>query len=308
MEITLSVAGKTFLAGEYLALHGGPALVAATGPRFEMKIVDNKNAFVSDQLHADSPAGKLLQKQADFFQQYSFQMKDPYQTGGFGASTAQFVLLHALWQLRGQVFTETERFFDWHEMINDYRELAFQGKGFPPSGADLVGMCRGGLTWFERNTGNMQSFAWPFQDIDFMIVKTPFKLATHEHLATLSSFDSEALSRPMHEIREALVNIDTKLFLQGMRVFRQLIESNGWVADQSKVLLGLLENHSEILFAKGCGAMGADVLLLLFERKNFSAVQKIAGDLGLLVRGTSADLSRGIDVFYPASDKENNLI
>jgi mevalonate kinase len=36
--VALSVPGKTFLVGEYVALDGGPSIVLATRPCFEMKI------------------------------------------------------------------------------------------------------------------------------------------------------------------------------------------------------------------------------------------------------------------------------
>ena len=294
----LSVGGKTFLAGEYLALYGGPALVATTEPRFELKI-DRSQAPTKNPFHPDSPAGQLWNKHQEFTQNFSIQFFDPYQTGGFGASTAQFVLLHAFWQLQDQIFTESERFFDWHQMMNDYRELAWPQTGLPPSGADLVGMSRGGLTWFERSTGKMQTFAWPFQEMDFILAKTTDKIATHEHLKDLQEFDPEPLTPPLQIIRQGLAEVNWDLFVSGLKAFREQIQAKNWTSPNSLQLIAQLEKHPQVLFAKGCGAMGADVLLILFEKNNSQAVAKIVTDLGLLIRGSSQNLTVGIQVLSP---------
>jgi hypothetical protein len=46
-------------------------------------------------------------------------------------------------------------------------------------------------------------------------------------------------------------------------------------------LLKTLSGSSEILFSKGCGALGADVILLVFLSKDKSRVRAILNDINL---------------------------
>lgn len=96
------------------------------------------------------------------FSQYRLEFQDPLEgLGGFGASSAQFALLHGLYQLQGQLDVEAERFFDWHSLLKDYRSLHSDG-GTPPSGADVVSQCRGGLLIFLEMTGSFRGMRGRF--------------------------------------------------------------------------------------------------------------------------------------------------
>ncbi len=282
------------MAGEYLALLGGPALVLSTEPRFRLQVqrtnVDNKNPF-----HPESPAGRLWQSDAAFFSQYNLRFQDPYQIGGFGASSAQFALLHAFWQLKEDIFGETERFFDWHEMLHDYRSLA-KGEGFPPSGADVVGVCAGGLTWFDRNNGKLQTFAWPFQEMDFLVAHTGRKLATHEHLKNLTSFSGEAFESAMNLIQQGLIHLKFEDFLLGMKNYRKLLMDQGWVTEFTLETVQKLDKNSKVLFAKGCGAMGSDVILVFCEKCHTKDVRNALMDLNLQVVADSGQVGQGLQI------------
>jgi mevalonate kinase len=268
-ELELSVAGKTFMAGEYLALAGGPALVLATEPCFRLKIQAHANS--ENPFHPLSPAGQFWTSQKDFFSNYKLHFQDPYQVGGFGASSAQFALLHAFWQMKEEAYVEAERFLDWHQMLTDYRSLPVEG--LPPSGADVIGAVSGGLTWFDRNNGKVQTFSWPFQEIQFFVAHTGQKLATHEHLKKVSQFETSAFAEAMSEIHQGLIQVDFETFLSGMINYRTELERQGRVASHSQEIVESLRKESDILFAKGCGAMGADVILVLCLKEASSRVK-----------------------------------
>jgi hypothetical protein len=163
------------------------------------------------------------------------------------------------------------------------------------------------LTWFERNTGKLQTFAWPFQEMEFFLLKTTEKLPTHEHLNSLSEFNFEPMQVPMQMLRQGLSDVNWDLFLAGLRDFRGQIQANAWLSHASAKLIHKLESNPEIIFAKGCGAMGADVLFILFQKKDILPVKKIVADLGLKVRGSSQNLSSGIQVMS-ASTRANEAI
>jgi mevalonate kinase len=289
----LSVAGKTFLAGEYLALTGGPALILSTEPRFRLQV--SRSNHGQNPFHPDSPAGRLWLEDSEFFSQYALKFIDPYQIGGFGASSAQFALLHAFRQLKEEVFGEAERFFDWHQMLQDYRRLG-KTEGHAPSGADIVGVSAGGITWFDRNNGKLQTFAWPFQEIDFFVAHTGKKLATHEHLKTLPEFSVEGFESAMGELQQGLIHLNFEKFLNGLRRYRSLLSEKGWVAPHTAEKLRVLDQEDKILFAKGCGAMGSDVILVFCEKFHSKDVQSLLWANELQVIADSSQLGQGLQI------------
>ncbi len=282
------------MAGEYLALLGGPALVLSTEPRFRLQ-VSKTNQPASNPFHPESPAGKLWSSEADFFSQYQLKFIDPYQIGGFGASSAQFALLHAFGQLREEIFGEAERFFDWHLMLQDYRRIA-QTQGYPPSGADVVGVCAGGITWFDRGNGKLQTFAWPFQEMDFIVAHTGKKLATHEHLKNLPNFSALGFEMAMTEIQQGLIQINFDQFLNGMKNYRQFLYERNWVTDFTAETVTALEKSPKVLFAKGCGAMGSDVILVVCEKCHSDDVQTLLKDANLQVIADSSQIAQGLQI------------
>jgi mevalonate kinase len=294
--VEFSVAGKTFMAGEYLALLGGPALILSTEPRFRLQVSKTSNS--KNPFHPESPAGRLWSSFSQFFSQYKLRFNDPYQIGGFGASSAQFALLHAFWQLKEDAFEEAERFFDWHQMLQDYHRLnqSEVRTGFSPSGADVVGVCAGGLTWFDRNNGKLQTFAWPFQDMEFFVAHTGRKLATHEHLKSLTAFSAGEFLTAMESVQQGLIHINFEVFLAGLRHYRELLQAKGWVADFTQETVAALEQNPAILFAKGCGAMGSDVILAFCEKCHSKEAQNALVEKGLRVIADSSQLSQGLQI------------
>jgi mevalonate kinase len=291
----LSVGGKTFIAGEYLALKGGPALINATQPRFQLEVFSEQGES-HNIFHPQSPAGQFWNLHSDFFSKVHLNFIDPYQIGGFGASSAQFALLHSLWQVRDKIFVEAERFYDWHLMLQDYRQLAHQGSGYPPSGADVVGACAGGLTWFDRLHGKVQTFAWPFLEIEFFVAHTGNKLATHEHLKSLENFETQEFESAMKLVHDGLSQVNFDDFLLGLQNYRTTLMNQGRVAAFTQEKVQELESHSEVLFAKGCGAMGSDVILVLCEKAHAKKVLKQIESLGLNLIADSSKISRSLHI------------
>ncbi|MGE0633718.1 MAG: hypothetical protein AB7O96_14990, partial [Pseudobdellovibrionaceae bacterium] len=136
MSLKLSIPGKTFLVGEYLALSGGAALIVCTEPRFKMKVKlkgseANSSGLVG--IHPQSPAGKFYSENQDVFSSFSLEFTDPYEgRGGFGASTAQFAMLYALNTWKDTILLEPERQLDLRELLEDYKKQAWSGEGLPP--------------------------------------------------------------------------------------------------------------------------------------------------------------------------------
>ncbi len=301
-SVQLTIPGKTFLAGEYLALKGLGALVLATKPRFEVLIHENETEDPSEKnpFHTDSPAGLFWQEQSSFFKKYSVQLKTFSGLGGWGASTAEFIALQGLWQLKDSLWIEEERFFDLHKMLLDYRRLA-GGKtkeaGFPPSGADLVGQVRGGLTFFEGQNGKIQTFAWPFANLKMKLIATGKKLPTHEHLAKLKDFSTDELAWALEKCHLGLKTVDESLFVSGILQAALGLASLGFVAPETQKLLAQFDKLSGVVASKGCGALGADVIAILFREPQCGlAIEAKASELGLRIVATEASIADGLSV------------
>ena len=90
---SFSSPGKVFLLGEYAVLDGSEAILAAIGPRFELLEVDDSD---SETFAGESPMGLLCRFARRLgANEFSWKFSDPHAgAGGFGASTAQFILAY----------------------------------------------------------------------------------------------------------------------------------------------------------------------------------------------------------------------
>src|ERR1700729_3734074 len=100
MKITIP--SKTFLLGDYISLLGGPVLVLNTEPVFQCLLEKSSGDQTIPHyfgIHPESTAGKFIQRFANDFAGYDLTFFDPHQgAGGFGASSAQFVMVYKLWK------------------------------------------------------------------------------------------------------------------------------------------------------------------------------------------------------------------
>lgn len=285
-SLVLSVPGKSFLAGEYLALIGGASLLFNSQPRFELAANPGSGAVVG--IHPESPAGKLIQENKAFFSQYDLAFSDPHEgRGGWGASTAQFLMAFVLNEWRASCELETLKSLSISRLLEAYWKYAWSGEGLRPSGADLVAQYKGSLCLFERRTGLVGVYSWTFAEIDFAFIPTGQKLATHEHLKTLGAFNEEPLERAMGSIQRALQNGDASEFVQGIRANAQALSELGFVASHTQALCQELLQKPGVLAAKGCGAMGADVVLVVYRKTSSDAFKNFV---------TSKDLSHGLEI------------
>jgi mevalonate kinase len=314
------IPGKTFLLGEYLALAGGPSIVANTSPAFEfsweLETASSTARTIRHPFHADSPAGRWLDrlaKQTDDPRTFSIQFKDPFNgKGGMGASTAEFAgawffrrwleesndrelegsLVESLDDHRSRVVPKwkserigTQRFRD---VLDDYRQTTLLG-----SGADLVSQIAGGVAVWDGRIDEMRRFSWPFEDLSMTLVMTGTKMPTHTHLAGLSPLESSVLE-DMHswveEAVQAFALADGDRLIASVRGFGKVLAENGRLADHSRTLLEELADESGVRAAKGCGAMGSDVLLVLHDRNAASLIGDFCKRNELARAGGDAEL------------------
>lgn len=334
-ELCLSIPGKTFLAGEYLALSGGKTLVMATSPRFKMSLslssVESASPF-----HIESPAGKLWQIHQALLRKYNIQFQDPYLRGGFGASSAQFALLWSCLQILKFHNAESLMTDDSHDLaevadnklldnkfsdanlnkqfddkfsvgswgsavmaeplLDDYRVLAqYQGKA--PSGADIIGPFIGGLCRVQREpTLQVESSNWPFSDKGILLFHTQKKLPTHDHISQIQEIPDKLLSEQMEKILCGLQEKVWDHFVSGLSGYRQILQSKGWLAQHTAEILSFLDAHPKVLFAKGCGAMGADVVAVFCAKDAKAQLIAEIQEKGLILMASEENITNGIGI------------
>lgn len=270
-----SIPAKTFLLGEYVALFGGPAIIATTTPCFEVACSDAG----AEAFHPDSPAGMYLQDKT----QKLAHWHDPYAgIGGLGASSAQFLGAYL-----ANTVTET---LNHDALLHAYWQCAKHAKQ-KPSGYDVLAQASAGLVYLHHHKEEYQSFGWPFADIGFLLLHTGNKLATHHHLdaVELDKAKLEQTLTPIVERAKAAIKIKSaKHFIAAINDYARALDALDLVCDETRALLKTLS--SEVLAAKGCGAMGADVLLLVLPKDKIKTKQEALHKQGFKVLASDEDL------------------
>ncbi len=293
MNFSLSVPGKTFLCGEYVALQGGACLLLATEPRFRLKV--SEGGGKPFPFHLASPAGLFYQQNKENFEGYSFEFENPYGAGGFGGSTAEFLLLKAFHDLKATLKTEAQLDLDLKSTLDDFRAL-HSNLNNPPSGADLVAQACGQITAFERRSGRIQVFSWPFPHLAWALFSTGRKLATHEHLRDLKLPTIEKLEEPVHRVWEALMRVSEGQFVIGLNEFGRLLAQAHLQDPETLKITSAMQKWSGVRVAKGCGAMGVDTIFVLFDVREVHRgdILEKAKNLGLKFRASDSSLSGGL--------------
>lgn len=282
--LTFSAPGKIFLLGEYAVLAEGaglPAVVAAIGPRFTV-VAERAMGPESSGFHPKSPAGRLLDWASSMrADELSLRFEDPFEgAGGFGASTAQFALAY-------RTVSEVERWDrSWERVWRLYRELTSGSSGaVAPSGADLVAQWRGGIVLFTPGTPEGPRCEELLFDAESILVFSAAaqpgrKVATHEHLAALSSGERlSALAESLRPSLEAGISAmrrgDLKSLGNAFTEYGNALAAAGLeipATAEDRVALAAVPG---VLGTKGAGALQADAVLVVVDPMNPQARQAV---------------------------------
>lgn len=308
-----SCAGKVFILGEYSVLQGQPALVAAVAPRFELSVLEGPSQD-SDQglgsIHPDSPAGRLITMaqhvDPQSFEGFQFQFKDPWnQSGGFGRSSAEFLLLFSWLSTR----LKKER-SDWKSVYSTYRELTAAPESFQsPSGADIVAQWRGGVTWFDPSAsasgGPTAMEVYPLFDWNRILVfsatakNTDRKTATHTHLKTRAPISEPSLQALVRATQQGILGVqegNDRALASSMTETADVLWNLGLEdarAHEDRLALSTLPG---VLAVKGCGANQSDAMIVLMDRPAAHATAVIEAALarGLVLASEGIPSEMGI--------------
>lgn len=253
---------KTFIVGEYAVVEKAPALLLGHSPFFEARF--SPGASKRPEFHPDSPAGKYFAKHPA---QGSLSLVDPHGgKGGFGASGAEFL---AVWSAgKTPPTSDSER--------EKYAWAAWDAsREFPGSGADILTQAFGvnddGF-FLSVNMGNrtLQRITPGGLGLTLSLFHTGKKLATHESKSP-GSLPLAELSKLVADTTAALAAKDAAKFTAGIKGYGAAMAALGLLAPHSAAALAKLP---PVNAAKGCGAMGSDVLLVLHQNQDLSAWAK----------------------------------
>ncbi|GHT98782.1 hypothetical protein FACS1894126_4580 [Alphaproteobacteria bacterium] len=267
LPMIFSTKSKTFLVGEYAVLFGGGAVVLTTDPEFKLTVEHSDCTFLVG-INERSPAFSFFLNHVDVFRNLRISFIDPHNgTGGFGASSAQYVLLHQLYRK----LTDTVWNFD--SFLAEYRSYCGQSVG--PSGADCIAQQENRHIYFKGTSNSIEHMDWNFRDLDFIIFKTGLKVETHTHLQQLPSIDVSSLNVIVENVRDSFIRNDSDMLIKNVMDFFCSLDKMGLVTDRTCSLVNQLLKTKEILAAKGCGAMAADTIIVIFAKKDREKILKV---------------------------------
>ncbi len=251
--MTLNVPGKIFISGEYAALKGMPTLTVAVDPSFTF----SSHTEAPKAFHPESPAGLLNPNVVGEFQ-------DPYQEiGGMGRSSAEFIAAASNSEAKRSIW----------EVWDLYRKVLANEKNIP-SGIDILTQLQGGYCLTEARAKHLETSAWPFADLDWIALITGNKIKTHEHLAKPLSLDWEMVEKLNLQIVEAWKSQNSVNFLKALNLWRGFLLDSGLETSATTELVDFFLDTSGVLSAKGCGAMGSDVVLIIFDKNDSETLEK----------------------------------
>lgn len=286
--LKLRAPGKTFLIGEYAVTQHQQALVLTTQPCFELTVNPGDTALIG--VEPQSPAGQFYQAQQNHFTGFQLEFSDPYGgAGGLGASTAQFLLLYQtlLWISQHDTTIDNDE-----HLKGAYLNYAWNGQGIPPSGADLLAQSVSSVALIQALPIRPQALDWPFVDLEFHLLRTGIKVATHQHLADIATLELDALQALVESAIHAFQNQQSEAFCRYINQYGETLRALNLVHPKSLTLIETIQKYDVIKAIKGCGALGADILLLLTARDQQSTVQQLAKSLNLDYIAGQHDLLR----------------
>lgn len=281
---TWSIPSKTFLLGEYAALAGLPAILLTTTPCFKFTLFSQQTQ--QTEIHPESPAGIYW---GNTVGNQTLKWEDPYGgLGGMGASSAQFVGTYLADTFLNQVSPTQEA------MLQAYHRVAWRGQGLKPSGYDVLAQSLSGCVYLSPENNDYETYDWRFDDLAFILVHTGQKLATHRHLQTIVlPHNTTPLTETIQLAKQAFDESNSTYLIQSVNKYYQHLLSMNLVSEHSKQLVQTLGQNPEILAIKGCGAMGADVVLILTPKEKYTQLQKKLSDQGLKILATHENLYLG---------------
>jgi mevalonate kinase len=183
---------------------------------------------------------------------------------------------------------------NWLDELALYRELATGPHQRAPSGADFIAQLFGGVTLFDAHHKRVETQLWPFSDLSFVLIRTGFKLATHTHLQSTVEVPEAELRQMAQPAIEAFNQCRSDVFVQCTLNYAEVLRRCGLLAPKSEELIRDLILEEKFLGVKGCGALGADILIAFFSPSYEKDIVNHLATKGLEICGKSSEIGQGL--------------
>ncbi|MEC8063408.1 MAG: hypothetical protein VX112_00995 [Pseudomonadota bacterium] len=291
---------KTFLLGEYAVLEYRQALLIASKPGFS---IDVKNATSCDAFGAIKQSlGFLHSCPIEREWQSCFEIS-PFRVmlqqkplKGFGSSGAwmwtalilRFYFQHGIWpELDSHFFQKSMSYY-----FTLYNHLPKRRR---PSGGDMASQYFGLCSHIDLHKLVCHKMSWPFIGIGFVLLSTGAKVQTYQHLS-MASFTVVDLQNIFDRALTAWYDRNASVFIREFIHYQNTLAKQGLQHPNTTFLLEKVSNSSGFIAAKGCGALGAEVICVLYDSNFKQQCLDYYLTLDLHVIATDSDLSPGLSV------------
>lgn len=296
MKIQFSIPSKTFIVGEYLALEGAPAIVLATAPRFHV-VIEKPGEGLCEGIHRLSPTGTLIREQSSVFQKINFKFLDAHQgQGGFGASGAQFLAGYIWSRMSENGIAGKTDFPDLLKETWRTFKLVMSDRGESASGYDLISQFSGGMKVISSHPWDIRDLSWNFTGESLLLFRTGVKVQTHQHLENTPKIPSYDLKQLVQKVEHGFVHGLTADLADGLNRYQEQLHKLGLLHPMVKPLRENLAKVPGVHAVKGCGAMGADVVLVFCKNEVVDSVKARAQEMNMSYVASHADVSAGLEI------------
>lgn len=225
-----------------------------------------------------SPAAKLIEQHKDQTQDICFTFFDPHNgLGGLGASSAQFLLVSKYLSPALSISARLTQYRALFQKDAEKENTPSDRLCYIPSGADVAAQALGHLAWIHTAGAQYTSLQWPFDTIEYCLLRTKSGVATHNHLASLHPLSQawvHSLGQLAHRAATYFTADAALDFCRAVQAYGDALAEAHFITPESLDLVKQCKQQPGVLAAKGCGAMGADIVLVLLNsamREDFYA-------------------------------------
>lgn len=127
----------------------------------------------------------------------------------------------------------------------------------------------------------------------FLIFKTGYKVKSHEHLSDIHDENLLPLIEISKKSQFLFQNAEWSAFVESIKSYQQQLIVNKWTCEKSIELINQIKSWPEVEVVKGCGAQGADTIVLLCDDSLSIGLKEKCRGLGLEYVADKMNLSRG---------------
>ncbi len=231
------------------------------------------------------------------FNEFSFF--DPHDLkGGFGRSTAEYIVTSMLISNNLKSYSamvdskNIQTFFDFSKKLwTNYKSL-FKPSQNKPSGYDLLAQAmnidfvdspiqvlnmssstsnpsensNSRLTLIEIKNEELEILNSPmYIDLNVLIFKTNTKIKTHEHLESLSLSNLQDLKSLSEKVTTSYLKKVRSDFIKDLKFFDCALKDLNYQHIESVATCQKISSLEGVLHARGCGALGADVIAVFYQ-------------------------------------------